>query len=1253
MLRFVFRPLLVLLTLGALVVALLQVGGRVAFTLLDDLEVGVNQLLAGRNAQVSGLRGDWRMLNPIVTADRVVLPAGILRGVHLEVDMVGSVLHGTLVARRLKIDDFDLTLEKPEGAPWRLAGPAGSDPLPDPWPALQRSDQLEVDGRLRLARAGVAEAAIQVSYLGVNRGATRRHRLKLENQPEDCIEVCWLSLDLQARPGLWPIRAGDLGIAVAADGFRLPRALLGISPLQLAHLDATWQRSERRSGGRLALRAEQFDMPGEVSLATSLAGVVRGSDVEQQGALTGWQIERAEEIWRLPDVALRVDSDGVSAWLESLDLSRAGQFLAQALAGLGAAEEWLQALNVRGLATNLRAHVGFDGGNIGYAMRLDGVGLDAHKGVPAVEGAAGELLGTERSLQLVLNAQDLDIAFPDIFTDRWHLPYAQGTLHAWFGGNYFGIRGRGLRAETLETQVRGSFALSRPVDRSGQRLLLTVDTDRIDVATAQRFVPYKLPDGLREWLASAPQGGTLTAASLAMQGQLQNDPGELGRRLELEADVHDAGLRYHPEWPAVTDFSGHLAVAGSEIRVGVDAARSGGAALAGSRLRLLDNASAADVALDAELDADALLTLARTTPLARWLTFVAPDWTASGPMRVSGDLLIPLRDRPDAPQAEGLAVRLRADMDAVDVALPEFRLALEDLDGSWRYRHPFELDASGVNGRLFDQDVVLGARSGDGRVQLLLAGKATPADVWTLLDLDDAGLAEGDFGYEATVALGTLPGVVPEVTVRSDLAGLALALPAGFAKPADVARPTEVRVRFLDAGQRIAFSHRDATGWLAVADRPVAGAIGFTVPPPVAEPDAGADGDADLPDGLVVAGWLSRFDIDELLPEGADAAALPLPIRLADLEVEQIGVGDYQLTHASLAGRLSADGFDVEFAAEEVAGRVSRSGDEPMQVSLAELRIPSGERGADVLEPAIVPRLPAAAVTVERLLLGDEDYGRWRFGLRPDGTRLFLDDFEAEVRGVRIAASAPLLWDAGAGQTQFEGRLEAGDLAEVLPQWGYAPSIETESASLTGAFSWSGSPAAFDLLALEGAAEVQADQGRFLDVESGAGAQRIFSLLNFTAIAKRMSFNFSDVFGRGISFDTMKSRFALEQGTLTFIDPLEVEGTGSRFRVSGSVDLAERRLDNEMLVTLPVSRSLPWYAAYVALANPLAGIGMLVGERVLRKPLEQFSSARYRISGTLDDPQVSFVSVFDVTPAEQAGDVSLEPVTEQPEDSDE
>ena len=66
-----------------------------------------------------------------------------------------------------------------------------------------------------------------------------------------------------------------------------------------------------------------------------------------------------------------------------------------------------------------------------------------------------------------------------------------------------------------------------------------------------------------------------------------------------------------------------------------------------------------------------------------------------------------------------------------------------------------------------------------------------------------------------------------------------------------------------------------------------------------------------------------------------------------------------------------------------------------------------------------------------------------------------------------------------------------------------------------------------------------------------------------------------------------------------------------------------------MIVTLPVSNSLPWYAAYLALANPVAGLGVMLGEQILRKPIQQFSSAKFAITGTLDDPEVKFVSLWD------------------------
>ena len=50
---------------------------------------------------------------------------------------------------------------------------------------------------------------------------------------------------------------------------------------------------------------------------------------------------------------------------------------------------------------------------------------------------------------------------------------------------------------------------------------------------------------------------------------------------------------------------------------------------------------------------------------------------------------------------------------------------------------------------------------------------------------------------------------------------------------------------------------------------------------------------------------------------------------------------------------------------------------------------------------------------------------------------------------------------------------------------------------------------------------------------------------------------------------------------------------------------------------------------YLALANPVAGLGVVIGEQILRKPIEQFSSAKFKIEGTFEDPSVKFQSLWD------------------------
>ena len=90
-----------------------------------------------------------------------------------------------------------------------------------------------------------------------------------------------------------------------------------------------------------------------------------------------------------------------------------------------------------------------------------------------------------------------------------------------------------------------------------------------------------------------------------------------------------------------------------------------------------------------------------------------------------------------------------------------------------------------------------------------------------------------------------------------------------------------------------------------------------------------------------------------------------------------------------------------------------------------------------------------------------------------------------------------------------------------------------------------------------------------------------------------------------------------------------IEGTSTIFKVGGSMDLAARKLDNDMIVTLPVNRNLPWYAAYSALAvSPLTGAGVFLAQKLFQNQINAISSAKYKITGSVDEPVIEFVSIF-------------------------
>ncbi len=1222
-------------TVVAVLLALTQLAGRTAVYLLPAFEPELNAWLEDIGAEVHGIEGQWHGINPGFVARRLRFASGELRDVRFELDILESLWRNRVVARHLAVADGTVDFER-HGQGWRLRGV--TQPLDFDFATLAAySDAVRVTLRLRMFAAEEVQELGRLAWLGSN--YNNRHLLSLTLTPPDACDSCGLLVEGEVRSG------GDgHGRLIAS---RLATKALPLAGGAEINAIGTWRRDEGSGQARVRLDVSDAQAPGgAVDLTAQLSAwsVAGGEGERQRGRIDQLRVTVGSESVAFGG-GFAVDGDGIDVWSPELNLAEFARMGALVL-GSYAGAEWLRGPAPKGRLRAVRARVTADG-NVAWMAQAEDVGFAGYRGAPAVAGANGRLVGVlaEGVARVAVRAQDgLEIGFTDHFADSWRLQRAVGELTFWVGGGHLHLRGSGIEAETADVRARGGFALAYDGGEGETRVLIEGAIDRADVGSAFSYIPRKLPAGTRNWLRSATGGGVLRDGRLLWHSRARPVYGLLSRRFELAASVQDATVAYDPEWPEARDFHGRLTITPGGVVVQGDATVFG-ARLKSADVRVPPSGDLVRVRFAAEHDADQLLAFLRAMPERRRLDFLDDEWSATGNVAVTASLAIPLRQPvPDSLPIEQ-AIDIELDLKGTDVDLANLGLAFDDMVGQVSLRLPDVARADGLAGTLFGKPVTMviasetEADGGDHAIRFDARGAASARDAAALLDVEPPSVVAGDFAFDATFTAFPEADRAPELTVRSNLVGVALDLPAPLGKPAETARELHLTAQLLDgyravnlryandaaarqsAGEATSAATADGddlalSGWLHVVDDGLQrGALGIGAPAPIADATA---------DRVILQGSLGA------VPFAAEAIAALPDWEARELRLERLDLGQFALDDVVVSGQTIGSESTFTLRSHEAEGTFARTGDAPWQVNLASLRLPAGEEEdeTDPLTVAVMDDLPDADVNIQGVHVGEDDYGSWRFNLRRDAEGVSLVDLAAEVRGLEVEVTQPLHWSRARNTTEFVGVVRAGNVAEVLPQWDFAPSVESESFAMQGRLSWPGSPLMFNLAHLSGNASLDLDNGRFVDVDTGSGATRIMSLVNFWTIAKRLNLDFSDVFGEGIGFDEVRVQLALDDGLARFEEPASIAGTGSSFRINGTVDLDTGALDNEMIVTLPLHQSLPWYAAFIALANPAGAVGVLVGGQLLREPLSRLTSGKYRIGGTYDEPEVDFVSIF-------------------------
>ena len=863
-------------------------------------------------------------------------------------------------------------------------------------------------------------------------------------------------------------------------------------------------------------------------------------------------------------------------------------------------------------------------GDSALSGRFRDVGVHATRRIPRVQGLSGQLRGDALATVIELDAVATDLSYPGVFRNPLALevdpllialmPISEGWR---IGFEQLHVRGVGF-------EVRGQLALEFIKDGGKPFIEGVVQILPGAVPAAKALWPVNImPPTTVQWLDRALESGAIDGGVASIRGDLDDWPfTNNAGRFHGVAMVSESRVQFHSQWPpallhaARAQFINnamHIDIPSAEILGNPISAASASVADMKNPLLVIDAHSASE--------GEQLISLIHASPLQQKFGAELVGVGIAGAADVDLNLSLSLKKGGDPAQVRG-RVALR-DADLRDL---KWNLKFDKASGSVRFsEHGFSADALSVRVQenVAELNIAVGEFASDETHQLeaSLRGELPIAAVMAGFDAMAPHFARlpGKAQWDLSLLVG-----VPDaqgqsskhLSLRSDLRGIAIDLPAPLRKDAATAMPLEFEMSLPVTGSRIRMQLGQLARFNAIAasaDRSFSGHLALGGGLADALPDGGMRISGEAP-AIDLSGW-AGLDIDD------DGSSMPLDVDVHAEEVDLLGrafsdtsvhiVRAENTSHIRLQGEGIDGSFDMASANSDLLGITAR---------FKTLHWPEADPSVQSkpLDPSLVPPLH---IWVGDLRLGAANFGEARIETRPSDSGMRIEELTTRSPTLTMRASGSWQLKPSGEESALDMTFSAEDIGKMLGALGYGSVIEGGQtvAHLNGV--WSGSPAQFALHRVRGTLAGEVGEGRILDVEPGAG--RLFGLVNFATIPRRLSLDFSDFFKSGMAFDSIHGSFALNQGDAV-TENLRVKAPSAEIKIKGRAGLVARDYDQEMEVIPRVRSVLPLVG--VVAGGPIGAVVGVLAQDVLRKPLDGIVTARYRVSGGWDKPDVVLIS---------------------------
>lgn len=875
--------------------------------------------------------------------------------------------------------------------------------------------------------------------------------------------------------------------------------------------------------------------------------------------------------------------------------------------------------------------------------------------VPGLQGLSGEIHGTEQNGSFDVSVSKGSLDLPDVMSTPT-MALTQASMQGEWGReksdeNKLGalsvrLKNLSLLNDDLDASFQGVWQAK--ADSAGE-LDFTGDIKQAKLASVWRYLPLVTSQSAVDWLKRGLPRGTAHSATFVAKGPAGDFPFRGGKTglFRVQGKLREVDVDFAPGWPALVNIGGEFLFEGTRMLISTQGGSyfpraEGAVRLAqnevkfdpvtveipdldahgkevltvdgrarGKSASMLDYVNHSDVLVKnigsftkgVSAQGNGVLDLHVRVPLSH-----GNDTTVKGAFHFTDNQLGLI---PHFPLLYGATGTLT--FTEKDVALPQARATFLNA--------PVEaVGATQEDGTLrFDVKGVLPIKQID---QLF------HNPVWTYLE-----------GQSATKASIVIRKHLVDIAASSDLVGVSTSLPEPLSKAASDVLPLRFGLKIntehnpnltqkggqdwtIDIGERLlAHWQDDCVGSDCHFAR---GALSFKASNQMRE------------GGLAVTGDFERFNawrwrpiLDEVIPNNSGSS------NVAAREPFTVSVNAHANAMVSTTGHVFYD-LDVKALAKEDVWRFDLTSPD----IAGELKISSGKEGEQVfsrlsrltLHEASPSETPALA-SKEGMRLPDLDIEAEQFSFR--GTELgalklkasncpqgwCIEQFSTQSPNASVNAQG--LWREEDSRTALAFDLDIHHVGDWLDQMRYSGIIQGGQAKLTGNLAWKGLPTQMTLSALEGDVALSAANGVFVEIDPGAA--KFLGVFNIKSLPRRAVTGFNDLISDGLAFDTIKGEVTLEEGVMQ-IGQLQINSPAAKIGVLGQVDLVkqQQRLDVRIQPTLSESVAIG-SAAVGAIAgafNPLVGLAVYAGQKVLRDPVEKIFAQEYSVKGTWEKPEI-------------------------------